>query len=161
MRNVCVSQCVCVFGCTQPKHSFNSNLTELDTISVWFIMPANPTSDSPHPASHVAAVIAQKRVLYCICNYTGRPALFELWISNSLCVSLKKGGTKAARGITHKLCTKWAFSLFLCVCCLLLKFDRHLGDREERKWRKRQEFSPGNSIPPAPIALLPPCLSDV
>lgn len=60
----------------------------------------------------------EHRMLYGVCNYTGRPALFERWISDSLCVSLRKEGTKAARGIAHKLSTKWAFSfLYAALVC--------------------------------------------
>lgn len=96
------------------------------------------------------------RLLYCVCDYTGRPALLQLWTGYSLCAPRRMRGTK-------KYCLQpQVFSplllSFFPLRCLPLNFDRHLGDITKEKKAGRQPPSPGHSIPPAPDCL-PACLS--
>ena len=106
---------VCVDACSQsiPLTAIWPNLIHLSLVHcacpshLWLPLPC------------ISCGSSNTAVLDCVCNYTGRPAFFELWISNSLCVSFKKGGTKAARGIAHKFGAKWGFFPFFFLSSML------------------------------------------
>lgn len=154
---------VCLDARSQ-RHSFDSNLTELDTILVWFTVPAHPTSDCSRCVSRVAAVIAQKTEC-CIASVITQEG--QLSLSSGLATLFvfhsergHKGSQKYRSQAQYKVRVFFSFSFFLC--SLVLKFDRRLGDITIE--RVRQESSPG-----APdiqslqhqSACLPACLSDV
>lgn len=151
--------CVCVFGCSQPKHSIDSNLTELDTISVWFTVPARPSSDSPRPASHVVAVIAQKTEC-CIASVITQEG--QLSLSSGLAILFVFHSERGAQrqpevSLTSSEQSEFFSLSFFPFCCLPRKFDRRLGDITIEKETARQTWSQGYSIPPAPVCL-PVCL---
>lgn len=119
----------CVFGCMQPKHSFDSNLAEFDTILVWFTVPAHPTSDSPHPASRVAAVIPQKTEC-CIASVITQEG--QLSLSSGLATLFvfhsERGAQRQPEVSLTSSVQSFFPSSFFPLCCLPLRFDSRLGD---------------------------------
>ncbi len=135
-----------VFGSMQPRHSFDSNLTELDTILV-----CPPQLWLPLPSSRVVAVIAQKTecCIASVITQEGQPSLSSGLAT--LFVFYSERGVQRQPEVSSR--RQVFFPLLSFLSATFLQLDRRLGDITIEKEPGRQPWSPGHSIPLAPVCL--------